>query len=171
MKFRSIVLRSTAVCLIACGGALAQTTFSATGVDASAIQTEVDAFRTALGANNGASLGSSLTGRREINWDGVPDADAAAGRFPDDFFNVISPRGAVFVLGDSGTGFQVSADSVNPASTAVAFENLNVTYSTAFAPFSTERLFTPLGTNVTEVHFYIAGSTTPATTRAFGGLH
>ncbi len=59
-------------------------TRTATGADPAAIQAAVDAFRTDLGGNNGVG-GSFATGRREINWDGVPDAfsapNALAGRF------------------------------------------------------------------------------------------
>ena len=34
--------------------------------------------------------------RREINWDGVPDNRSDPTSLPFDFFNVNSPRGAVF---------------------------------------------------------------------------
>ena len=47
--------------------------------------------------------------RREINWDAVPDAFSAPNNLPANFFNVNSPRGAVFSTG--GTGFQLSANA------------------------------------------------------------
>lgn len=159
--------------LVVAGSAPAQVpfvTFSASGADAAAIQTAVDDFRDALGTNNGAAAGTLGSGRREINWDAVPDADAAAGRFPDDFFNIISTRGAVFSLVDGGRGFQVSADAANPAATGIEFDNLNATYSTAFSVFSADRLFTALGTNVHEVRFLVSGSSSPAATRGFGAV-
>src|SRR5215203_2831711 len=45
--------------------------FSDSGANAAAIQAGVDAFRAALGnPNNGNTLASLPSGRREINWDG-----------------------------------------------------------------------------------------------------
>lgn len=150
--------------------ATVETIREATGVNAAAIQATVDAFRVDLGnPNNGASVGSLGTGRREINWDGVPDADAAPGRFPGDFFNAISPRGAV-LGGGPRTTFQVSADAANPAATAIEFGNINATYPTAFQTFTPERLFTALGSNLTTVRFFIPGSGTPAGVRGFGSV-
>src|SRR6266550_9529025 len=69
--------------------------FDASGATPADIQTEVDAFRDFLGPNNGVG-GTFPTGRREINWDGVPDAFSAPNLLPANFFNSNSPRGAVF---------------------------------------------------------------------------
>src|SRR4051794_12163274 len=88
------------------------TTFSfreATGANAAAIQSAVDAFRADLGTLNANTAGSVGSGRREINWDGVPDALAAPNALPANFFNTTSPRGAVFAT--TGSGFQVSANA------------------------------------------------------------
>ena len=66
----------------------------ANGANPAAIQATVDLFRADLGGTNNG-VGSSFTsGRREINWDGVPDANSAPNFLPVDFFNVNSPRGA-----------------------------------------------------------------------------
>jgi hypothetical protein len=123
-----------------------------------------DAFRTAIGGGTTAGANGLFGGvRREINWDGVPDALSAPNNLPANFFNVNSPRGAVFST--AGTGFQVSANSgVAP----VEFGNINATYPTLFAPFSPQRLFTALGSNVMDMNFFVPGTTTPATTNAFG---
>ena len=83
--------------------------FEASGATPADIQTAVDAFRNFLGPNNGVG-GTFPTGRREINWDGVPDAFSAPNLMPANFFNSNSPRGAVFFT--LGTGFQVSANSI-----------------------------------------------------------
>ncbi|MBI4582399.1 MAG: hypothetical protein HY718_22075 [Planctomycetes bacterium] len=160
-----VVVLSTTV------GASAQTPtiHEATGANAAAIQTEVDAFRTELGTLNANGPGSVGSGRREINWDAVPDADAAPGRFPGNFFNQNTnglARGVEFTT--PGILSQVSADAVNPTATPVRFDNLNATYSTAFAAFSPERLFAPLVSNLMDVTFFVPGSTTPAVTRGFG---
>src|SRR5947208_14055913 len=46
------------------------TVFQAAGPNAASIQSSVDAFRAALGNNNGNAAQPFPTGRREINWDG-----------------------------------------------------------------------------------------------------
>lgn len=148
--------------------AFGQTVRSGSGINTGAIQAVVDQFRTDLGALNPNVAGSAGSGRREINWDGVPDTFAAPNNLPADFFNVNSPRGAVFST--PGTGFQVSADSDNPTSTPVEFANINPNYNQLFAPFSAQRLFTAVGSNIVDVNFFIPGSTTPATVRGFGAV-
>ena len=80
-------------------------TFSAAGANAAGIQGTVDAFRANLGTLNPNVVGSFGSGRREINWDGVPNTLAAPNNLPANFFNVNSPRGVVFST--PGTGFQV----------------------------------------------------------------
>lgn len=140
--------------------------FAASGANAAAIQPTVDAFRAALGALNPNVAGSFGSGRREINWDGVPDAFSAPNNLPANFFNANSPRGVVF--GTPGTGFQVSADSINPTSTATEFGNIDPLYPTFFDPFSQERLFTALGSNIVDVNFFVPGSSAPALTNGFG---
>src|SRR5213596_844652 len=76
--------------------AAAPITFSASGSSPAGIQATVDAYRADLGTLNPNVAGSFGSGRREINWDGVPDASSAPNNLPNDFFNVNSPRGAVF---------------------------------------------------------------------------
>src|SRR5690349_9256637 len=95
----------------------AQTVRQASGLSTADIQGAVDAFRADLGgANNGAG-GTFTTGRREINWDGVPDQFSAPNNLPANFFNTTSSRG--LVLATPGTAFQVSAKAGNATSTAV----------------------------------------------------
>jgi hypothetical protein len=126
----------------------------AAGTSAQAIQSAVEAYRQDLGDN-----------RQEINWDGVPDNLAAPNLLPADFFNTIAPRGVVFST--RGTGFQVSANAgVGP----IEFDNINPTYSRLFTTFSPQRLFTALGSNIMEVHFFVPGTSTAATTSGFGAV-
>src|SRR5688500_5327240 len=66
------------------------------GANAAALQPIVDQFRADLGGVNNGIGGSFTSGRREINWDGVPDASAEPNNLPPNFFNVNSPRGLVF---------------------------------------------------------------------------
>src|SRR4051812_2010975 len=76
------------------------------GANAAAIQGAVDNYRAGLGTLNPNVAGSFGSGRREINWDGVPAAFSAPSAFPANFFNSNSPRGTVFET--PGSGFQVS---------------------------------------------------------------
>jgi hypothetical protein len=138
----------------------------ASGANAAAIQASVDAFRVDLGgALNPNVAGSFPSGRREINWDGVPDALSAPNNLPPNFFNVNSPRGTVF--SSPGTAVQVSG---NAGVAPVRFDNINPTYSSVFQTFSAQRLFTALGSNIVDVNFFVPGSTNPATVSGFGSV-
>lgn len=136
-----------------------------TGANAAAIQSTVDAFRSSLGTLNANVAGSFGSGRREINWDGVPNALAAPNALPGDFFNTNSPRGVI--LSTPGSGFEVSANAgIGP----VRFDDINGQYSNIFATFSAQRLFTPIDSNVTDITFFVPGSTTPASVNGFGAV-
>jgi len=141
--------------------------FEASGASPADIQTVVDDFRAFLGDNNGVG-GTFLDGRREINWDAVPDAFSAPNNFPANFFNANSPRGAVFFT--PGTGFQLSADSDNPTNTAVRYGNIHPAFPDLFSTFSPERLFTALESNVVETLFFVPGTPQSATVDAFGSV-
>lgn len=135
--------------------------FSAAGADAAAVTPAVNNFRAALGGvNNGNTLGSVGSGRREINWDGGGAATTLSAT-PFAGFNTGVPRGAVFTT--PGTGF-VQAP---PAGLATQF--MNPTYS-GFPVFSPQRLFSAVGSNVTDTLFFIPGSDTPAATTGFGAV-
>lgn len=137
---------------------------SASGANAAAIQSSVDSFRSSLGSLNPNVIGSFGSGRREINWDGVPAALSSPNAFPANFFNSNSPRGTVFST--PGTGFQVSGSGADP----VRFDNINPTYSTTFSTFSPAKLFTSIGSNIVDVNFFVPGGNTPAVTNAFGAV-
>ena len=141
--------------------------FEASGATPADIQTAVDAFRNFLGDNNGVG-GTFPTGRREINWDGVPDAFSAPNLLPANFFNSNSPRGVVFFT--PGTGFQVSANLINPTNTPVRFGNINIVYPALFTTFSPQRLFSALQSKITENLFFIPGTTHSATVKGFGAV-
>jgi len=146
--------------------ARAQVIESSTGANAASITAARDAFRLDLGGGDVAGANGSFGGlRREINWDGVPDALSAPNNLPANFFNVNSPRGAVFST--PGTGFQVSA---NAGIAPIQFDNIDPTYSQTFEPFSPQRLFASLGSNVMDVNFFLPGTNTPAVTNGFGAI-
>lgn len=132
--------------------------FQAVGPNAGSIQGAVDQFRLALGANNGNGA-AQPSGRREINWDGGGSTATSPGGTPFDVF--LNTRGGRFTT--PGTGFvQV------PAADAANFF-ANPSYAGEFTPFSPVRLFSPVGSNVTEAEFFVpGGGLIPATTNAFG---
>lgn len=125
-----------------------------------------DQFRDDLGGGTIAGLNGSFGGeRREINWDGVPDAFSAPSNLPANFFNSTSPRGAEFST--PGTGVQVSANSgIGP----VEFANINPSYSSTFGVFSAQRLFTGVDSNIVDVSFFLPGTSTPALVSGFGAV-
>ena len=143
----------------------AQTVFSGSGSTTTQAVTD---FRSATGALNPNVAGSFGTGRREINWDGVPDAVAAPNNLPANFFNVNSPRGAVFST--PGTGFQVSASASNVFGAPVEFGNINPSYPQHFTAFSSQRLFTAIGSNIVDVTFFIPGTNSSAFVTGFGAV-
>ena len=155
-----------ALTVIVSSGAGAQVQTFAGGVNAAAIQTQVDAFRASFGPLNTNVAGSFGSGRREINWDGVPDASSAPNNLAANFFNVTSPRGVVFST--PGTGFAVSANA--GLSAPVRFGNIDPSYVNTFDTFSAQRLFTAIGSNIVDVNFFVAGSSNSALSRGFGAV-
>gem|GEM_PF-887254 len=150
----------------------ASVVFSGSGPDTTSIQNVVDAFRAALGPLNPNVSGSFGTGRREINWDGVPDLFAAPNLFPPDFFNNTSARGVLLFTPSVG-GVQVSQDDDNPSDAdpdLVRFDTINPTYSSTFKTFSPQRLFTASGGNLVDVVFVVPGSPKQATVSGFGAV-
>jgi hypothetical protein len=142
----------------------APTVFQAAGPDLASIQNTVDQYRAALGATNNANSAGPLPhGRREINWDGGGSTATAIARTP--FNGFLVTRGALFTT--TGTGF-VQAPVAGLATT---FNN--PTYETVFQAFSSQRLFSPINSTVTETLFFVPGpgaDTKPATTRGFGAV-
>ena len=138
------------------------------------ITTVRDQFRTDLGGGTTAGVGPGQFGtqRREINWDGVPAALSAPNNLTANFFNTTSPRGAVFT-NIGGAGFQVSSDPLDVGAgqpAAARFGNINAAYTATFGVFSANRLFTAIGSNITDVTFFLPGTSTPATVSGFGAV-
>lgn len=161
------VILSSAIALTAfAGSAFGTQTYSASGATPADITNTINQFRADLGGANNGVGGSFATGRREINWDGVPDAFASPNALPGNFFNANSPRGLTMTT--PGNGFRVSADSDNPTATPTRFVDLDPIITGNFTPFSEQRLFTAMGSNITDVFFFIPGTNTPATVMGFG---
>jgi hypothetical protein len=132
--------------------------FSASG-DITAKLTE---FRNQLGTLN--SRTGLTTGRREINWDGVPDS-LDDKKIPGNFFNPTeagSPeslqRGIVYA----------SADNAMVSKTN--FSQVNGNASTEFASFSGNKSFAVVNANRWPVTFQVAGRSTAASVQGFGAV-
>jgi hypothetical protein len=142
---------------------VAPVVFQAAGPTPASIQSTVDQYRAALGAvNNGNNPGPLDAGRREINWDGGGSTATSPGPTP--FTVFLQNRGANITT--PGTGFvQAPLDGL-----VTTFAN--DTYAAIFQPFSLVRLFSPVGSNQTEVEFFVPGSqgTVAATTTGFGAV-
>ena len=136
------------------------------------IAAAVDQYRALLGDNNGGDPGAKPAGRREINWDAVPDEQSAPNDYPPDFFNAsAAPRARGILFSTPGTSLQVSAGANNPTSTPLRFGNINPTYPDIFKAFSPEKLFSPLGSNIVDLTFFVPGTQTPALVRGFGAVY
>jgi hypothetical protein len=134
--------------------------FEAAGANAAAITPTRDNFRAAIGGGVVAGANGSFGGvRREINWDGVPAALSDPNSLPSNFFNSTSPRGVIF--NTPGTGFLVSANAGGATPSLFGFPN-------DFQTFSPEKLFTAVNSPITDVNFFIPGTSTATTTTAFG---
>ena len=122
------------------------------------ITPEVEAFRTQLGVSNGGTAGEQPAGRREINWDGA-GANPFDNRndFPPNFFNTNVTAGAVFTT--PGSGFR---------NDSTLFTEINPNYASQFNFFSAKKIFAPIGSNVLDQVFEVAGQTTSAAVRAVG---
>ena len=166
MKRTSSYICLFAICLTAQFANAAAIIESAAGLTAASITAARDAFRVDLGGGTVAGANGSFGGlRREINWDGVPDSLSAPNALPFNFFNSTSPRGAEFST--PGTGFQVSS---NAGMGPVNFGNIDPTYTNVFAAFSSQRLFTAVGSNIVDVNFFLPGTATPAGVTGFGSV-
>jgi hypothetical protein len=141
------------------------------GANPAAIQTAVDQFRADLGGVNNSVGGSFTSGRREINWDGVPDSFAEPNALPFNFFNVNSPRGVIFhSIANIGGNHQFRVSANNGTGTGVRFDNLDPSYSIIFQTFSSQRLFHGRFANEIEILFFVPGTSVPATVSGFGAV-
>jgi hypothetical protein len=167
---RFALLSSVVVSLVLPGDVFGFSVFSVGGDDTTAsIQAKVDAFRAALGdPNNGNAPGPLEGGRREINWDGGGNNDATAIAVgPLNAF--LDTRGAQFTT--PGTGFIQAPPSGGPQGGFETFFG-NLTLDDSFGVFSPLRIFSPTGSNITDIGFFIPGTNgaQPAVVSGFGGI-
>jgi hypothetical protein len=124
------------------------------------ITTAVADYRALLGTLNSNVVGEQPGGRREINWDGVPAGSTNTNTFPGDFFNQpVTGRARGVVFSTKGSGFRVSDND---------FADINPDYADEFNAFSPIRTFSAVESNRTDVHFFVAGTSTSALSSGFG---
>jgi hypothetical protein len=126
------------------------------------ISSALNEFRETLGTLNTAP--GAEGGRREINWDGVPDALTNNDQFPGDFFGAFDPtlpnaRKRGLINTTPGTGFSISKDD---------FLFLNSKYDDQFNDFSPFKTFVAVGSTIIDNFFKVPGSNTDATVQGFG---
>ncbi|MGE3841596.1 MAG: PEP-CTERM sorting domain-containing protein [Vicinamibacterales bacterium] len=123
----------------------------------------ISAFQTFVGNPNNGNSPGTVGGRREINWDGGGGVSttATAGT---PFTGFLNTRGARFTT--PGTGF------VQATPDGMATQFANPGYATAFDVFSPLRLFSPIGSNITDVTFFVPGTNgaSAAAVTAFGAV-
>jgi hypothetical protein len=127
------------------------------------VQVKIDQFRTLLGPlNNG---GATTAGRREINWDAVPE-DQLGKPLPDNFFNATGPnavpgrqRGLTYT--PKGGSFAVSK---------LGFTEINPGLKQGFKPFSGTNTFANTTAVFWEVGFEVPGEAVPAFIQGFGAV-
>jgi len=141
--------------------------FQAAGPDATSIQGAVDAFRASLGDNNLNNPGPLQKGRREINWDGGNPNLMDTTPPVNPFVVFLNTRGSQYKTPGLGLSQAPPAGGVQ-GGLAVLFAN--PTYGRIFRTFSRSRLFTPVGSNITEASFSIPGTNgnARAAVRGFG---
>src|SRR5436190_6910139 len=128
--------------------------------DSVSIADKLTEFRAALGGVlNAPNSPPAESGRREINWDGVPAALTDVDTFPAGFFNSNSKRGAIYAT--PGTGLRI--DSTD-------FAAVNPGLAAQFTTFSAKKLFMPVGSNVVDVKFRVVGTTTLGLVKGFGAV-
>ena len=124
------------------------------------INTELNEFRNKLGTLN--TTPGATSGRREINWDAIADAQTGI-QLPGDFFNatgagapVTRQRGLIYA------GTHEAMVSKN------SFENINANASSEFSSFSGDKSFAVVDAPEWPVEFRVAGQITPAVVNGMG---
>jgi len=140
----------------------ASTILRASG-DSLGIIPTVNLFRTVLGDVLNTTP-NHTSGRREVNWDGVPSNLTNNNLFPLDFFNLTDTaagpgrkRGLVYI----NTGSPLRLDSSN-------FVDFSDTHADDFIPFSKRKTISSATSTVSEVIFKVPGTAVNASVKGFG---
>jgi hypothetical protein len=126
------------------------------------INAAVTEFKNLLGPAN--STTGMTTGRREINWDGVPDS-LDGKRLPNDFFNPVGANAAESL--QRGVVYAGTSDAMV---SQTKFAEVNPNASASFSTFSGNKGFAVVNSTEWPVTFERAGQHEPATVQAFGAV-
>ncbi len=140
-----------------CGETPEVTVFKASGDIAS----QLTGFRNLLGNLNTAP--GAAGGRREVNWDGIPDS-LLDGPLPPDFFNPVGDAAVASRqrgLAYSGGNFQASAAN---------FAHINREAASEFNAFSGGKVFANVSKSQWPVEFRVPGQAVAAGVSAFGAV-
>jgi hypothetical protein len=125
------------------------------------INARLEEFRQLLGTQLNTAPGA-VGGRREINWDGVPE-ELLNHKLPEDFFN---PTGAQAIIANqrglrysAGGNFQVSKTS---------FAEVNADAAPQLTSFSGNKIFANISSKLWDVEFQVAGQALAASVKGFG---
>jgi hypothetical protein len=132
--------------------------------DSSAVVGKVNEFRNHAGLTLNIVPAAPASGRREINWDGVPADLISPLLFPANFFNATDAaapdgrkRGLVYTPADAA--LLISDKN---------FSEIDTGFRRQFAPFSKAKLFSAKGTITSEIRFLVPGTNIPAYVTSFG---
>lgn len=127
------------------------------------ITPKLNEFRNLLGSTLNTTRGH-MEGRREINWDGVPDMFATQ-KIPFDFFNPVADGSSENLQ----RGFLYSTDTDARISSS-AFTSLEPSNGTEFFSFSGSKTFSAVSSNLWNVEFEVAGARVAASVNGFGAV-
>jgi hypothetical protein len=128
------------------------------------INAALDEFRALIGGVLNTTPDRFETGRREVNWNGVPAELTNLDNFPGNFFGSFNPddpdgrKRGLFTSTD-GTGQRISNND---------FSDIDPSYDAEFNAFSPPRTFAPVGSTLIETRFNVPGTGIPAVVSAFG---
>lgn len=127
------------------------------------ITAKLNEFRSLLGDVLNTTP-DQTSGRREINWDGVPDIFATQ-KLPSDFFNPVAPGSDESLQ----RGFRYSSDGDARVSSN-GFADFEASNGTEFSAFSGVKTFSAVSSNLWNVDFEVAGKSIAASVKGFGAV-
>jgi hypothetical protein len=127
------------------------------------ISSKLNEFKNLIGSTLNTTTGVT-GGRREINWDAVPDSMLNK-KLPNDFFN---PVGSEAVLSrQRGLAYtELGSFSVSKTN----FSEINSNAAAEFAAFSGEKVFANTDASLWDIAFEVAGERRAASVKGFGAV-